>query len=168
MTKTIIFTTDPESTQVKSLKEQGSVFIINEEKAIKALQVLKNVKIRGDYQVVADEGLKKYLEAAKKMGYQEYVEPIIESFENKEEKLLEHDTFLETTISTLGEGYKRLERKLENEKRKLENERKRLEEEYNKKFKAMQAEHEKKLNELDSEKNKFKKIKQVLKAEIYG
>lgn len=74
MTKTIIFTTNPDSPQVQSLKEKGPVFVVNEEKAIKALQILKDVKVRGDYQVMADEGLKKYAEVAKKMGYQEYKE----------------------------------------------------------------------------------------------
>src|SRR3990167_8792342 len=101
--KTLFFTTDPESTQVKSFQEKGPVFVINEERAIKALQAMKNVKVRGEYRVVADEDSKKYLEVAKKMGYQEYVEPKTEPPENKEEKLLEHDAFLETTISTLGE-----------------------------------------------------------------
>ena|SRR3990167_588945 len=162
--KTLIFA-QPDSPLIKSFQEKGPVFVINEEKAIKALQAMKKIKVRGDYQVVADESSKKYLEVAKKMGYQEYQEPIIEPPENKEEKLLEHDTFLETTIATLGEGYKR---KLENEKKKLEDERKRLEEEYDTKLKSMQVEHEKKLKEVEVEKNKFKKIKQVLKNEIYG
>lgn len=73
--KTLIFTTNPESTQVKALQEKGPVFVINEERAIKALQAMKNVKMRGEYQVVADEGLKKYLDVAKKLGYQEHKEP---------------------------------------------------------------------------------------------
>ena len=159
--KTILFA-QPNSPLVQKLQQEGREFILAQD-PIKTLKAMKQIHNKGDYEVMGDEESTKYLEYSRKLSYNVYSEPKpeptkIEAREDKkEEESIKHEVLLETTITTLSEGYKR----------KLEKESHRLKEEYDAKFKTMQEEHEKKVKELEVEKNKFKKIKEKIKEELY-
>ena len=147
--KTLIFA-QPESPLVKSFQEKGPVFVINEEKAIKALQAMKNIKVRGEYQVVADEQSTKYLEIAKKMGYNEYKAI-------KEVKEITPPIF-ETALDVINTGYHS----------KLESETKRLEDEYKAKVDILTKEYQEKQTKYEKEIDSMTKIKKIIKKTVYG
>lgn len=159
--KTILFV-QPDSPLVQKLENEGRQYILAKD-PLKTLQAMKKVQRRGDYTVLADEESTKYLDLAKKMGYQEFKE------ESK-------DRFFVETLTMLGEGYNK----------RMESELKRIEEDYKTKFELLNketiertkmsleekerhdAEYQRKLTELENQKESIKLIKQKIKQQIYG
>lgn len=159
--KTILFT-QPNSSLVQKLENEGRQYILAKD-PIKTLKAMKKLQRRADYTILGDEESSKYLDLAKKMGYQEFKE------ENK-------DRFFVETLTMLGEGYnKRVEAEL-----------KRVEEDYKIKFdilskdqeqrlkmsseqqKATEDEYRLKIAEAEKAKESIKLIKQKIKQQIYG
>ena len=156
--KTILFT-QPNSPLVQRLENEGKSYILAKD-PIKTLRAMKKVQRRGDYTVLGDEESAKYLDLAKKMGYQEY----------------QKKDFLADTITLMGEAYSK----------KMDTELKRVEDDYKTKFEILSKEQEQRLKmsadqqkatedkyrlkiaEAEKAKESIKQIKQKIKQQIYG
>ena len=151
MTKTILFA-QPNSPLIQQLQQEGRKFILAED-PIKTLKAMKKLQKRGEYVIVGDEQSTKYLEFAKKMGYQEYQKPKLEPPKSDGSVIR-----LEETILSLNEGYK--------EKIKVEKER--IEKEYKDRLEIMKLELEEKSKKLEEETRSIQNIKKKIKEQIYA
>lgn len=158
--KTILFA-QPNSPLIQQLQKEGREFILAKD-PIKTLKAMKKVQGRSNYTVLGDEESVKYLDLAKKMGYRDFQD-------SKKD-------FLIDTIAFLGEAYSK----------KMETELLRAEKDYNNKFELLRneaeqqvkmsaeeknkndKEYQKKVAELENQKESIRLIKQKIKQTLYG
>ena len=144
--KTIVFA-QPDSTLIQRLRREGRDFILAKD-PVKTLKAMK--KLNPDkYTVLAEESFNRHLVLAKQFGYKEEK---LEQLKSKEVDILE--AIIEGVKRDYGDKHERLEQEYRNKENEL--------------VSRLTREHEEEMQKLEKEKQSVKKIKTLIKTQIYG